>query len=99
MPTERVERWQQDQSNDFEFGGDGEGRVVTGAVGAGFGKMKGRRVERIRIDSKSPVMVVRDKDKVAGNAAEGVVADGEKKRDRWRGKNAGGGLQNLKKLP
>lgn len=69
----------------------GEGRVVPGAVDAGFGKMKGRRVERIRMDSMSPGTAVRDRDKVAENGAGGLVADGGEKSDRWRGKNAGEG--------
>lgn len=64
---------------------------MPGAVGAGFGKMKGRRVERIRMDSMNPGTAVQDTDKVAGDAAGVLVADGGKKSDRWRGKNAGGG--------
>ena len=77
----------------------GEGRVVPGAVGVDFGKMKGKRVERIRMDSMSPAIAVQDRDKGPGGAAGGTVADGGKKSDRWREKNAGGGWWNLKILP
>ena len=70
---------------------DGEGRVVPVAVGVGFGKMKGKRVGWIRMDSMSPVTAIRDKDRAAENGAGGLAADGRKKSDRWRGKNAGEG--------
>ena len=68
----------------------GEGRVVPGAVGVDFGKMKGKRVARIRMDSMSPGVAVQDKDKGAGGAG-GAVGDGGARSDRWREKSAGGG--------
>lgn len=92
MPTERVGRWQQDQSKGFEFGVGEEDRVVRGVVGVDFGKMKGKRVERIRKGSmRREIAAVLDKDKAVENAVGGVVVDGMKRSDHWLEKNADGG--------
>lgn len=94
MPTEQVGRWQRGQNKGSAVGGDGEGRVVLGGVGADSGKMRGKRVEQIRRESMHPGTVGRDMDRVVvivERAVEAIVVDGWGKSDRWQEKNAGGG--------